>query len=118
MIMTRTRPLHAWMRSRAPLRGSKGNTVVQPPPQPAPTPAQDQALGAQTDILKQQLALAQQQQAYGNAIAPLQLMQSGYTPQEVGADYQAKQGETVIPIGGKNYMISQDPNAKALADVN
>lgn len=87
------------------------------PPTPTP-PAPDQSeidnRNTQTDILKQQLAIAQQQQAYGNAIAPLQLIQSGYSPEAVADDYQAQPGETVVPIGGKQYRIARDPNEASL----
>ncbi len=87
------------------------------PPTPTPPPPDQSEINnrnTQTDILQQQLAIAKQQQAYGDAIAPLQLMQSGYSPEAVADDYQAQPGETVVPIGGKQYRIVRDPNEASL----
>ncbi len=100
---------------------TSGAIQSKTPPTPAPPPPDQSEIdnrNAQTDVLKKQLAIAEQQQAYGNAVAPLQLLSLGYTPTEVGSEYQAQPGETIVPIGGKHYKIAQDPNQVALDKQN
>jgi hypothetical protein len=102
-----------------PIRGAKGGTtVIQPPPQQAPDPVEQKAVQAQTDVMRQQLALAQQQADYQYAMAPFLLSQGGYDVTPVDKSYQAQEGETVIPIGPGRYKLTTDPNADALADLN
>lgn len=115
-----------WM----PIAGAGGDS---PPP---PSAAQDEATAAQTDVMRQQLAIAKQQQAYSNAIGPLQLAQGGYemadAPMTVATgtkghkDYHPsvvdrshlQAGQYIIPLGGKKYVVSQRADLANLQSLN
>lgn len=147
------------------IRGAGGGDG--PPP---PSPAQEAATKSQTAIMNQQLELAKRQEAYANAVTPLELAQAGYemsdapmiTTPAVGEQYltsptvpghwgpagrggqqwipdqpgvrhlnkdyvpeksvvdqsKVQTGQYVVPIGEKQYLVSQRPDLKALQQLN
>lgn len=101
---------HVWIR----IHGATSSDG--PPP---PSAAQDAATAAQTQIMQQQLAIARQQQAYANAIGPMQLAQGGYDIQPMtDPNAPLQDGQYMIPIGGKKYIVSQRGDLANLQRLN
>lgn len=90
------------------LIGAKGEVTL-----PGPSPAEEAATNTQTEILKEQLAISKQQQAFGNAALPITLTQAGYNMKEV-----PEGTPNAFALGGKSYTLEQDPGAKSLQDLN
>jgi hypothetical protein len=97
-----------------PVRGAGGGDSP-----PGPSAAQNEATDVQTQVMRQQLAIAKQQQAYSNAITPLELGLGGYDIQPItDPNAPLQPGQYRIPIGGKQYVVTQRADLKNLQDLN
>lgn len=98
--------------------GGKGNVNIPPPtPLPAPSAAQTEATQLSSDVMRQQLEIAKQQQAFSNAVSPIMLATSGYNMMP-DTGQPLEEGQYRIPMGGQNYVVGVKPEVKSLMDMN
>lgn len=93
------------------IAGGKGD----PPKPPPPSESENKALDAQTDVLREQLRLAKENEARMNQLTPFYLQQAGFT---MTPGSEAGEGEQVINIGGQPYRIGQSEELKQRNNLN